>query len=1130
MDKYYYDTGDMPFVLPMDLLDAVVLDLDGVITDTASLHEAAWKKLFDHELSLRGIERRFTREDYLRYVDGKPRRDGVKSFLAVVGIDLPEGSPEDADTVDSVWGIARRKDEYFLEELSTTGPRPYPGTIDMLKRLHMVGMPLAVVSASRNCKRVLDAAGLTNLFQAIVDGEEALRMGLPGKPDPATFLEASRRLGRLPKRTMIVEDAIAGVHAGMLGGFGLVVGVDRVGQRDALREGGADIVVSDLGLLDLPNDYKNIIKRLIRERYSVKLTEDQPLLCSQDGGAQDSIAQDSIAQDSIAQDSIADNSLNSLAILGRIIQEYEDTDSKIIRAPLAQRLNLFGLDETVRSAWVFTTPGTTGESTCLKELLKKHPASITQDTPRAIASWLSLADGIVGTRGAPEEDMYRSNANVFISGLYRRGENGIDQLMELPSWLDAHVPNILTTGNQDVEDIRFLDMRNGILSRLILSEDAMPVFTIRFASLAIPGIEVFISWNPGDPTFGYFASAEDAIDTGQPQTPELFMDTPAVLSGAVTHLQQQDQNNDQSWIDTSVTISNLGSSVARAIGDFIVPIKVPQMKPTTTPSRTALVRIASYKYSHSGTPPHREAIKALVQARNRGITSLLEEQRNVWQDRWGHADIEISGDPDMTRSIRFAMFHLASTVVSSGEAAVGARGLSGPAYSGHVFWDSDVFVLPMLAATNPRSARAMLEYRLRRLDAAREAASKSGRSGLRFPWESAHEGIDVTPQSGMDEHGNVVPILTGKMEEHISADVAWAAWQLASWTGRWQFLKGAGMPLIVETARYWASRVERDGDGNYHISHIIGPDEYHENVDDNAYTNIMAAWNLRRGAELLARLHQFDLADFARQPTHLQLSIRKSPGKQGGNYSNSRLLEDAQDSALQEAGSWIEIANSLVDGYDPLTGIYEQFAGYGKLEPLTIADIGEPPLAADLILGRERLQESQIIKQADVMMAYLLVPEELHSESLSDNLDFYLNRTAHGSSLSPGVHAALLAQVGRVDEAVDMLRLACAIDIDDLTGTVGGGLHIANFGAIWQAIVKGFAGIKVIRPDDGILRLDPHIPDNWGTLTINILWHGKPIRLLCHIDGVEIFCSSPLRIQLSDNAPVSLEPPGGRLK
>ncbi len=1070
MVRRHFSAGNN-FVLAVDRLDAAIFDLDGVITDTASLHEAAWKKLFDYELSSRGMERRFTREDYLQYVDGKSRRDGVKSFLAVVGIDLPEGSPEDSDTIESIWGIAKRKDEYFLEELKTVGPRPYPGTISLLKRLHAIGMPLGVVSASRNCKRILSSAELINLFQAIVDGEEALSMGLPGKPDPATFLEAARRIGRLPERTMIVEDAIAGVRAGMLGGFGLVVGVDRVGQRDALEKGGAGIVVSDLGLLDLPGNYKNIIKRLTRDRYNIPSIEDRPLPYGQRDAAEDS--------------------LNSMNILWRILEEYNNPDGTIVKAPVEQRFNLLGLDKIIQSAWVFTTPGTSGSSKCLEDLLARHSFDTRQASPRAVASWLCIADGVVGTRGAPEEDIYRANTDVFISGFYRRDENGIDQLIELPSWLVPSISDTSFTVDREVEDIRLLDMRNGLLTRLVLSDNDMPVFTARFASLMDPGIEVFIAWNP-------------AMSQSHEAPPH------------------------SSYLDESVTMSNLGSSVARAVGDFTVPIESQKSGTgSVNLSRDVTARIASYKYSHSGSPPNKEAVKALLRARSRGITLLLKEQHNAWQDRWEHADIEVSGDPDMTRSIRFAMFHLISTVASSGEAAVGARGISGPAYSGHVFWDSDVFVLPMLAATHPPSARAMLEYRLRRLDAAREAARQSGRLGVRFPWESAHEGTDVTPQSGVDEHGNVVPILTGKLEEHITADVAWAAWQLASWTGRWQFLRGVGMPLIIETARYWASRVEQGRDGHYHISNVIGPDEYHEDVNDNFYTNIMAAWNLRRGAELLARFGHLGLSG---RHVANKTGAHKPSGNDSAAYPDSQSSRDMQGNATEEAKSWIEIADSLIDGYDPSTGIYEQFAGYNKLEPLTIADIGDPPLAADLILGRERLQASQIIKQADVMMAYFLVPEELHDELLQDNLDFYLRRTAHGSSLSPGVHAGLLARAGRVDEAVDMLRLACAIDIGDLTGTVGGGLHTANFGAIWQAVVKGFAGINVSRPNDKVLRLDPHIPDSWGTLTINLLWHGKPVRLLCHTDGVEIFCSSPLRVQISNNAPVHLAPPGGRLK
>jgi beta-phosphoglucomutase family hydrolase len=233
-------------------MDAVVFDLDGVVTSTAAVHAEAWKQLFDEYLAERARTRGepfepFDRHwDYVRFVDGKPRHEGVRSFLASRGIELPAGSPEDAEGRETVWGLGNRKNRYFLEALARTGPRPFPTTVELIETLRARGARTAVASSSRNCAAVLEAAGIRNLFDVQVDGVDLAEAGLPGKPDPALFLEAARRLGVDPARAAVVEDAISGVEAGRRGAFGLVVGVDRGAGRDKLLAAGADLVVSDL--------------------------------------------------------------------------------------------------------------------------------------------------------------------------------------------------------------------------------------------------------------------------------------------------------------------------------------------------------------------------------------------------------------------------------------------------------------------------------------------------------------------------------------------------------------------------------------------------------------------------------------------------------------------------------------------------------------------------------------------------------------------------------------------------------------------------------------------------------------------------------------------------------------------
>jgi trehalose/maltose hydrolase-like predicted phosphorylase len=257
---------------------------------------------------------------------------------------------------------------------------------------------------------------------------------------------------------------------------------------------------------------------------------------------------------------------------------------------------------------------------------------------------------------------------------------------------------------------------------------------------------------------------------------------------------------------------------------------------------------------------------------------------------------------------------------------------------------------------------------------------------------------------------------------------------------------------------------------------VIGPDEYHESVTDNAFTNVMARWNLRRAARAVSG-----------QP---------------------------DDPARPEVERWLDLAATIVDGYDPETGRYEQFAGFSRLEPLVVKDLGiRRPVAADILLGVERVASAQIVKQADVLMLHHMVPEETVHGSLLPNLAYYEPRTSHGSSLSPGVHASLLARAGRLDEALEELRIAARIDLEDLTGTTATGLHLATMGSVWQAIAFGFAGLQARGRH---LAIDPHLPSAWGALEIRLRFRGTRLRVRMEPDSFTVTSDRPLSVLVGD--------------
>jgi trehalose/maltose hydrolase-like predicted phosphorylase len=632
---------------------------------------------------------------------------------------------------------------------------------------------------------------------------------------------------------------------------------------------------------------------------------------------------------------------------------------------------------------------------------------------RAHEALLALADGHIGSNAAPLWTHRAAEPRVLAVGVYT-GAGPETTLVEAPVWQQLE-PGALPQGRLE----RTLDLRTGVL-RHALATVVGRADAALFSSLARPG------------------------------TVALRLAAPATLAPA--------EATDPPALSVEGTQGGLAAAtVTRRRADGIARAE----------------RIGAYVTDGERLPRPEEADAALAAADEAGFDLLLAEHRAAWARRWETADVIVDGDAELTRAVRLGLFCVMASVRDDGEAAVGARGATGPGYKGHVFWDADVFVLPFLAATHPPAARAMLEYRFRRLPAARAAARKLGRAGARFPWESAATGEDVTPRLARLPGGGVARIRTGELEEHITADVAWAAACYLDWTGDTSFEPKAN-ELLMETARYWASRVRMDSEGRAHIYGVIGPDEYHEAVDDNAFTNVMARWNLRRGAAVAAE---------------------------------------------PERRRWLQLANALVDGYDPDTGVYEEFAGFFDLEPLIIAKVApRRPIVADLLLGAERVAGAQVVKQADVLMLHHLVPGEVVAGSLGPNLDFYEPRTAHGSSLSPAIHAGLFARVGRPEDALAPLQLAARLDLDDLTATTAGGVHLAAMAGVWQALARGFAGL---RPDIEALAVDPHLPDAWNGLDLRLQFRGVPLRLRVEHELVVVDAGAPLDIRVGDAPAVS---------
>jgi trehalose/maltose hydrolase-like predicted phosphorylase len=458
---------------------------------------------------------------------------------------------------------------------------------------------------------------------------------------------------------------------------------------------------------------------------------------------------------------------------------------------------------------------------------------------------------------------------------------------------------------------------------------------------------------------------------------------------------------------------------------------------------------------------------ALARSRGLGWRAVLTAHEAAWDARWTAGDVLIEGDDDLQRALRFAVYHLTSAANPEDDhISIGARALTGDAYFGHVFWDTEIYLLPFYTAVWPEAARALLMYRFHALSGARAKAAQIGCKGALYAWESADTGVETTPERVVGPDGAPIDILTGKMEQHISADVAYAVWRYWRATGDDGFLLKAGAEILLETARFWASRAAPEADGKRHIRHVIGPDEYHEDVDDNAFTNVMARWNIARALEVTELLR-------ARWPDR------------AGALQEKLAIDDA------ELADWRDAMTRIASGLDPASGLFEQFAGFHALEPLDLAAYPDIKVPIDVVIGRERTQRSQVVKQADVVTLIALLPEEFPGSMADTNFRHYEPHCAHGSSLSAGMHALVAARLGDGETALRYLREAAALDLDPDPSSAGG-VRIAGLGGLWQAVVLGFGGLELAGDQ---LEIKPRLPPQLRSLSFRACWRGRSVAI-----------------------------------
>ena len=500
------------------------------------------------------------------------------------------------------------------------------------------------------------------------------------------------------------------------------------------------------------------------------------------------------------------------------------------------------------------------------------------------------------------------------------------------------------------------------------------------------------------------------------------------------------------------------------------------------------------EYVASGKEPEgenvcRDGLDNLKEAEEKGYETLLGESKKVWEKIWKKQDIQIdSKEDDAQIAVRFALYHLQIMVRrEDNRVGIGAKALSGEGYKGHSFWDTETFIFPYFQMAEPETARTLLEFRYKGLYGARKKAIENGYKGAMYPWEAAwvSDG-EVTPYVvGVNVHtGEPMICLTGVIEQHITSDIIFALWQYYAATDDQDFMDRYGYEMTIETARFWNSRLEWIEENNrYEIRDVIGPDEYKEHVDNNAYTNYMAHENMRLAAQVIACIRE--------EKKDIYGKMQKLMQEEG--TSLEQLEEELKD----------KMKKLYLPQPDEKTGIIPQFDGYFDLKEIDLSVYKNASVVGTVFhdYSGEDVQGMQAGKQADIVELLYQMEDITTPDNKAKNYVYYEARTLHDSSLSKAIHSITACDLGMEKEAYDMFMSAALTDLGQEMKSSDAGIHSANMGGVWQDVVMGFGGIRI---RDGHLRIAPNCPKQWEKFTYPLYWKGNELHITVCKDGVEV--------------------------